>query len=741
MDNDADLDMYLIRNDEKERGTRPKLYLNDGTGNLTAEPVPGLEVPALDARSAAYADIDNDGDIDFYVVCTDGPNFLLQNNSFNANNYIQVLCTGSEGDYGGFGTKVFVFEKDHLGEMDRLLGFQESVSNFGYLGQNQTALHFGLGQYTACDLKIVRTDGSTVEYQNVPANQLFEMSFGPLRVATSILPDGIVFSPYVFRIQVRGGVPPYSYSIINGFLPAGLSLNSSTGEVNGTPTVSGDFSFTLQVRDNDSPNAVVSKTFSLHIDPLPDLKIISTELPAGMIGEPYQYTIMVSGGLAPYSFSLLDGSLPDGLIIDPATGTVSGVPVHLGDNQVTVEVRDSQTPGQSKSIIYRIQIIIKPPVDEEFITTSLHGYNRYIPLAGPEITSSERIGWLRIDVPAQGIYDHWTNADFAPQLRKVVTPGDWEMQTRCELTEVGDSSFHVGLLVYFSQYDLYYWGFNGDTHTLKLSRSGSGGLINTAYGGGNIVDLRIIKSAQTYQFSYKSPAAADWTIAGNQTASESPLEVGLIVKTWEQIEILADFDFLRVETDSEVPVELAGFSAVYAEGKVELKWKTLSEANNYGFSVERSCDGNWEKRGFVAGAGFSSSPRYYSFTDSLAAAEGVSYRLIQMDLTGSFVISPVIQVSPIVPSRLNLSRNFPNPFNPRTSFDLEMPESCLTTVAVFNTMGQRLRILEKRELSAGVHRLAWDGTDDTGNPVQSGVYYINAKNALGSVTRKCLLIR
>jgi hypothetical protein len=460
-----------------------------------------------------------------------------------------------------------------------------------------------------------------------------------------------------------------------------------------------------------------------------------------MTGEPYLYSLDIGGGLAPYSFAVTGGSLPEGLSLDPATGAVTGVPSRLETRVVTIEVTDSQTPAQSDNAVYQVQIIVKPPIDEEFITTSLHGYNIYIPMVGPEITSSERVGWLRFDVPAQGVYDHWSNADAAPQLRKAIEPGNWEIETRLELAEVGGGSFHTGLLVYFSRYDLFYWGFNSDINTIKLSRSGSGGLIDKTYSGGNAVDLRIRKTGQTYQFDYKAPSATDWIAAGSRTATEIPLEVGLIVKTWEQFGILADFDFLRVDTDSEVPVELTAFSAAYAHGEVVLKWKTSTETNNWGFFIERNCGEVWENRGFVPGAGSVTTPREYSFTDSLDTAAGASYRLVQTDLSGAVSYSSVVHVSCDIPARFVLSRNYPNPFNPGTSFTLELPEDRFTTIAVYNTMGQLLRTLAKRDLPAGVHRLRWDGTDDGGNPVRSGVYYINARNELGSVTRKALLIR
>ncbi len=191
IDNDADLDLYLIRNDEKEEGARPELYLNDGAGNLTYRYVPALEVAAGGARGAGYADIDNDGDIDYFIACTYGDNFMLRNDSENSNHYIDVLCTGPGGDYGGFGTKVAVYQPGYIGNSNYLLGYQESVSNYSYLCQNQTALHFGLSGFTTCDIRVTLTNGDVQDYEGIAADQVYEVGSAS-NLGTPVISDASV---------------------------------------------------------------------------------------------------------------------------------------------------------------------------------------------------------------------------------------------------------------------------------------------------------------------------------------------------------------------------------------------------------------------------------------------------------------------------------------------------------------------------------------------------------------------
>ncbi len=74
------------------------------------------------------------------------------------------------------------------------------------------------------------------------------------------------------------------------------------------------------------------------------------------------------------------------------------------------------------------------------------------------------------------------------------------------------------------------------------------------------------------------------------------------------------------------------------------------------------------------------------------------------------------------PSTYALFQNFPNPFNPSTEIRFQLPEASHVTVRIFNALGQEIRRLEERQYEAGMHSVRWDGTDNAGNPVSSGVY-------------------
>lgn len=88
---------------------------------------------------------------------------------------------------------------------------------------------------------------------------------GRLSITTSRLPAGRPNVPYTISMGLFGGTPPYAWSITSGALPTGLTLNSSTGQITGTPTVDGTSSFTLQVTDTGPPVQTTSRQLSLTI--------------------------------------------------------------------------------------------------------------------------------------------------------------------------------------------------------------------------------------------------------------------------------------------------------------------------------------------------------------------------------------------------------------------------------------------------------------------------------------------
>ncbi len=92
-------------------------------------------------------------------------------------------------------------------------------------------------------------------------------------------------------------------------------------------------------------------------------------------------------------------------------------------------------------------------------------------------------------------------------------------------------------------------------------------------------------------------------------------------------------------------------------------------------------------------------------------------------------------------TNFQLSPNYPNPFNPQTTIEFELAKAGIINLEVFNTLGQRVRVLKSGWETAGSHHIVWDGRDDAGHPVSSGSYFYKLKTEHGEETRRMVLVR
>ncbi len=160
---------------------------------------------------------------------------------------------------------------------------------------------------------------------------------GQLSITTTSLPQGTTGAAYSATLQANNGTTPYSWTISSSSLPAGLSLNASTGAISGTPTQSGTFSFTAQVAD--SANNKAQQLLSIVISVA--LSINTTSLPQGTTTVSYSATLQATGGTTPYSWSVSSGAPPAGLSLNASTGAISGTPTQSGTFSFTAQVTDS----------------------------------------------------------------------------------------------------------------------------------------------------------------------------------------------------------------------------------------------------------------------------------------------------------------------------------------------------------------------------------------------------------------
>lgn len=183
-----------------------------------------------------------------------------------------------------------------------------------------------------------------------------------ITLAPGTLLSGTVGVASSQTITASGGTAPYSFGVTAGALPTGLTLTPG-GVLSGTPTAAGTFTFTI--RGTDANGCFASVAYTIVIAPIPPavcptITLTPATLPGGLVGVAYNQTVVASGGLAPYSFGVVSGTLPTGLTLSPG-GVISGTPTVAVRSTVTIRATDAN--GCFVNLVYTIDIpdVIQPP--------------------------------------------------------------------------------------------------------------------------------------------------------------------------------------------------------------------------------------------------------------------------------------------------------------------------------------------------------------------------------------------
>jgi hypothetical protein len=208
------------------------------------------------------------------------------------------------------------------------------------------------------------------------ANTVIAIVVAPLSITTTSLPTGTQGMLYTTTLAAIGGTDNYSWSPSTASpLPSWLILTSS-GQLTGTPTTSGTYTFKVQVQDTGAANPQTATSMSLTVTVNGPsggpLTISTTALPAGTQGVLYgPESLVASGGTPPYTWSITTGALPPGLNLSSSNGQISGTPLATdsGAYNFTVQVADSSSTQQKKT--QSLSINVAPPLI--ITTTSLPG--------------------------------------------------------------------------------------------------------------------------------------------------------------------------------------------------------------------------------------------------------------------------------------------------------------------------------------------------------------------------------
>lgn len=238
--------------------------------------------------------------------------------------------------------------------------FSASPAGTGTLTQLSTTTGTYVGPAVVTAETVVTITATSVDFPNQSATLTVKIEPPPV-ITTTSLPTATLGAAYTAPVTATGGVPPLSWTIASGTLPAGLSLGSSkidTVNITGKATTAGQSIVTITVTDavgetnTSGPLTIVVSTLAF---------TTTSPLPSATVNVPYAgVQFAASGGTSPYTFTLASGAvLPPGLMFS-AGGDLTGTPTTEGTYTFGVTVTDSTTPTPAV-ITQNFTLSVTPP--------------------------------------------------------------------------------------------------------------------------------------------------------------------------------------------------------------------------------------------------------------------------------------------------------------------------------------------------------------------------------------------
>ena len=212
-----------------------------------------------------------------------------------------------------------------------------------------------------------------------------------------------------------------------------------------------------------------------------------------------------------------------------------------------------------------------------------------------------------------------------------------------------------------------------------------------------------------------------------------------------------DIPIVFSSVDGPLPVTLTNFTAQFINDNLTILWTTQSECNNLGWNIyrgetENALENNTtfciNNSGLIPGAGTTSEPTDYQFTDEYDVTVGQTYWYWLETVDGggntdtygpATLTVPEEEPIPQLPLNTFLCSNYPNPFNPETKIEFSIKEGENGSLSIYNTKGQ---LLETRHYEAGEHKLTWDAIQ-----YGSGIYFYKLETQSYTETKKMIMLK
>jgi hypothetical protein len=159
-----------------------------------------------------------------------------------------------------------------------------------------------------------------------------------LQVSPNAPPPAVAHQPYSYSLRASGGRAPYEWSVVEGELPQGLTLEAD-GVIRGESGATGVFEVRVQVKASGSEAATATQPLSLTVKQGPRIKSAEKLAPA-VVGREYSHPLGVDGGQRPYRWAVAGGSIPPGLSLNTFSGFLAGRAQAPGTYRFSISVSD-----------------------------------------------------------------------------------------------------------------------------------------------------------------------------------------------------------------------------------------------------------------------------------------------------------------------------------------------------------------------------------------------------------------
>ncbi len=291
----------------------------------------------------------------------------------------------------------------------------------------------------------------------------------------------------------------------------------------------------------------------------------------------------------------------------------------------------------------------------------------------------------------------------------------------------GNFSFHIGMMVYTFENDMQNWTTqapntqftnqwhrssarnytNDGSFSVKFGGEGTGQYANSAYGALISPEMELGTNSQLHFYHWMD--AETHTTAG-MCWDGGLVQISINGGTWTQITPIGGYPY-RIYSNPASPFA----------------------ANTYVYSGSH----DWQEAIFDLSA-YSGSARIRFLFGTDGAVTGEGWYIDDIRIESDYVsIDELVQI----PQNYQLS-NYPNPFNPTTNISFSIPAANSVSLVIYNLKGQKVKsMLSDKEFTPGTHTVSWDGRDELGSHVSSGVYFYKLITPAKTLTNKMLLLK